>query len=90
MQGYSAYASLYISEYLKLGGEYHVEDYFSLKKSTNWSIFGGDKKFLFNPLIEEMDYKSVIAKISHRSWSLLLIRINVGKTPMYILMTFFH
>jgi len=64
MQGYSAYATLFISEYLKLGGEYHVEDYFDLHKSTNWSIFGGDKNFRLNPLIQEMDYKSVIAKIS--------------------------
>ncbi len=63
-QGYSAYASIFISEYLKLSGEYHEESFFSLGKNTNWSIFGGDKKFRFNPLIDEIDYKSVKGKIS--------------------------
>jgi len=63
-QGYSAYASIFISEYLKLSGEYHEENHFNLKKNTNWSIFGGDKKFRYNPSIDEIDYKSVKAKIS--------------------------
>jgi len=63
-QGYSAYAAFYISEYLKLSGEYHEESHFNLEKNTNWSIFGGDKKFRFNPLIDDINYKSIIAKIS--------------------------
>jgi len=63
-QGYSAYANFYISEYLKLSGEYHEENHFNLKKNTNWSIFGGDKKLRHNPGIDEIDYKSVVGKIS--------------------------
>ena len=63
-QGYSAYANLYISEYLKLSGEYHEENHFNLRKNTNWSIFGGDKEFRQNPGIYEIDYKSLVGKIS--------------------------
>ncbi len=63
-QGYSAYANLFLSEYVKLTGEYHEEKHFNLKRKTNWSIFGGDKKFRFNPAIDEIDYKCVVAKVS--------------------------
>lgn len=63
-QGYSAYAIMHISEYLKVAGEYHDEEHFNLKKHTNWSIFGGDKKFRANPAIPELNYKSVVARAS--------------------------
>ncbi|OQX95519.1 hypothetical protein B6I21_04980 [candidate division KSB1 bacterium 4572_119] len=63
-EGYSVYSTLYISEYLKMTGAFHDKSHFSLEKNTNWSIFGGDKKFTLNPEIDKIAYRSWIANIS--------------------------
>lgn len=63
-EGFSGYLSHDISEYLTLTGEFRKDHHYNLKKKTNWSIFGGDKKFRENPLIDEIEFKSAIAKLT--------------------------
>ncbi len=63
-EGFSAYLSHDISEYLTLTGEFRKDHHYDLKRKTNWSIFGGDKKFRENPLVEEIEFKSLIAKLT--------------------------
>lgn len=63
-EGYSAYLCHDISEYLTLTGEFRKDHHYNLRKKTNKSIFGGDKKFHDNPLIDEIDFKSVAAKVT--------------------------
>ncbi|MDZ7263654.1 MAG: DUF5686 family protein, partial [candidate division KSB1 bacterium] len=60
-EGYSAYVSHDLSEYLTLTAEYRQDHHYNLKRKTHWSIFGGDKKFRENPLIDEIEFKSVAA-----------------------------
>ena len=62
--GFSGYLSHDISEYLTLTGEFRKDHDYNLKKKTNWSIFGGDKKFRANPLIDEIEFKSAVAKLT--------------------------
>ncbi len=50
--GFSAYVSQRLGS-LALTGAYHENDLESLKKETNWSLFGGGKRFRNNPLIDE-------------------------------------
>ncbi len=62
-EGYSFYANLDISEIATLYAGYHHQSHISLEKKTNWSVFGGDKKFRPNPAIDEWEYNSVRAKL---------------------------
>ena len=61
--GYSFYTNLNLSELATLQVGYHYQSQYSLMKKTNWSVFGGDKKFRPNPEIDEIEYSSVKAKI---------------------------
>jgi len=63
-EGYSAYLSHDISEYLTLTGELRKDRHYNLQRKTNWSVFGGDKKFRENPLIEELEFKSLVARLT--------------------------
>jgi cytoskeletal protein CcmA (bactofilin family) len=63
-EGYSAYVSHDISEYLTLTAEYRKDHHHHLKRKTHWSIFGGDKKFRENPLLDEIEFRSVAATIT--------------------------
>ncbi len=63
-EGYSAYLSHDISEYLTLTAEYRKDHHYNLKRKTNWSIFGGDKKFRENPLFDEIEFRSVVANLT--------------------------
>lgn len=49
--GFSVYASQKLGP-LKVTAGYHDDDISSLQKETNWSLFGGDKKFRDNPGID--------------------------------------
>ncbi len=48
-EGFSFHASQNVTPYLKLTLEYRSDRYSSLQKGTDWSIFGGKKKFRPNP-----------------------------------------
>jgi len=63
-EGFSAYLSHDISEYLTLSSEFRKDHHYDLKRKTNWSIFGGDKKFRENPLITDIEFKSIIANLT--------------------------
>ena len=40
--------------------EYLIDDYKSMENRTEWSIFGGDKRFRFNPPIQEGEMRSIL------------------------------
>ena len=61
-RGFSAYASQKVGS-LKLTGTYRDVDILSLKKETNWSLFGGDKRFRNNPAIDVGRLVSTIASL---------------------------
>lgn len=65
-EGYSAYLSHNVSEYLKITAEYRKDEFYNLKRETNKSIFGGDKRFRDNPKFDEKqwDYKSLVGNIT--------------------------
>ena len=63
-EGYSAYASQNITHFLRLSAEYRKDIHYNLEKNTNWSLFGGKKKFRENPLVDEIEFKSLVAKIT--------------------------
>ena len=58
-EGYSGYLSHAISEFLTMKAAYRKDHHYDLTRKTNWSIFGGDKKFRENPLIDEIEFKSL-------------------------------
>jgi len=62
--GYSGYVTHDLSEYLTLTAAYRRDHHYHLQRKTQWSIFGGDKKFRENPMIDEIDYKNVAATIT--------------------------
>ncbi|UCE17490.1 MAG: BamA/TamA family outer membrane protein [Gemmatimonadota bacterium] len=60
-KGWRFFASQNISEVYKLGLEFRSDRYEGMHKRTDWSIFGGDKKFRHNPSIDEGKMESLVA-----------------------------
>jgi len=58
-EGFSGYVTQYFTEILKLKASYNVESYDSTEKNTNWSLFGGKKKFRENPPMNEGELHSI-------------------------------
>ncbi len=58
VQGFSAYATQRLSPYAQISAGYRSEDYSSLAKEANWSLFGG-RDFRFNPPVNEGRMNSV-------------------------------
>jgi len=58
-QGYTAYMKQYIDNWAKLQLEYRVDTFESMLNSASWSLFGGNKVFRANPLINEGDMRSI-------------------------------
>jgi len=48
-EGFSLYAGQNIGHFMNLQAEYHSDEISNLEKETNWSLFGGKKKFRSNP-----------------------------------------
>lgn len=62
-QGFGFYAREEIASALELSVGYYEDDYYSLERNTNWSFFGGDKHFRYNPQIDEGLMKTYQAQI---------------------------
>lgn len=60
-KGFRAFAVQNISETYAFGLEFRADRYESMKKRTDWSIFGGKKKFRHNPPVEEGKMQSMVA-----------------------------
>lgn len=45
--------------------EYNLDKYISLTNKTDWALFGGDKRFRENPLINDGSMRSVLASIGY-------------------------
>lgn len=60
-KGLRVFASQNISETYTFGLEFRTDRYESMDKRTDWSIFGGEKKFRHNPLIGEGKMQSLVA-----------------------------
>jgi len=63
--GASAYVMQNITANFRMSVGYCKDKYYDMEKVTNWSVFGGDKKFQENPLIEQggMEMNSLFAEI---------------------------
>ncbi len=64
-EGFSAHVSQNFTPFLKVTVEYRADRYGSLKKGTDWSLFGGKKKFRPNPPLgkDEGDMRTVYGEI---------------------------
>lgn len=62
-EGWSGYVSQEITDKLKIKASYNFDVYDSVEKSTNWSLFGGKKKFRKNPLMDEGELHSLTGKL---------------------------
>ena len=60
-KGWRFFAVQSMSEIYKFGLEFRTDRYESMNRRTNWSIFGGDKKFRPNPSVEEGKMQSLLA-----------------------------
>ena len=63
--GASGYVMQNITPNFRLVFGYKKDKFYSMEKTTNWSLFGGHKKFSENPIIveDEMEMKSIYAEI---------------------------
>lgn len=61
--GTSVYAIQNITRHFRVKGGIRRDRFYSMEKKTNWSLFGGDKKFHENPAVEEFEMKSVFGHV---------------------------
>ncbi len=61
--GYEFHMSQNISIFFKGTLAYRNDDYESVKRNTNWALFGGDKDFQPNPLINEGNMRSIYGEL---------------------------
>jgi len=61
--GVSVYAIQNVTHHFRMMGGLKKDRFYSVKKETNWSIFGGNKKFLDNPMVDEFEIKSIVASV---------------------------
>jgi hypothetical protein len=61
-EGYSFYMDQAVGAPLKMGVAYHYEDYDSLKKEVDWSLFGRKKHFRENPSMPAIHMRSLSAR----------------------------
>ncbi len=66
-EGWSIHLAQYINKNLRVKMEYVHDKYYSAEKKTDWALFGGDKKFRFNPGIDEGEMNSAIFSINYIS-----------------------
>ena len=62
--GASGYISQHISSLFRIKVGYHEDKFYNMDQVTNWSVFGGSKKFRSNPIVDEYEIKSVRTEIS--------------------------
>ena len=74
-EGASAYVSQGFGRHLAAELRYNVEEWSAMKKNTNWSLFGGKKRFRDNPAMDEGEIRSV-------SGSLVLDTRDSRKHPL--------
>ncbi|MBN2093466.1 BamA/TamA family outer membrane protein [candidate division KSB1 bacterium] len=64
-EGYSAYARQNLTRSFSVGAEYRIDSYYNMTRQTQWSLFGGHKRFTQNPGIDELiELKSLIARLT--------------------------
>lgn len=61
--GTSAYAIQNITRHFRVKAGLRKDRFYSMTNKTNWSIFGGDKKFHQNPAVDELEFKSIFAHV---------------------------
>ncbi len=63
-RGITGYFEQNVENVFKFNVEYRSDTYYSMYNKTNWSFFGGNKRFALNRPVTEGDMKSVFARIS--------------------------
>ncbi len=61
-EGFSGYVTQHVTDILKFTASYCMESYDSTEKNTNWSLFGGKKKFRENPPMHAGELHSLKVK----------------------------
>lgn len=64
-EGWSLHASKYFNRSTTIDVKYIQDNYRSQDQNTDWSLFGGDKRFRLNPPVTEGILKSVILGFYH-------------------------
>lgn len=62
-EGGSVYVTQDLGHNLRITGGYHYERFDSLEKNTNWSLFGKNKKFRDNPIMDIGKVNSLKGKL---------------------------
>lgn len=62
-EGFSGYVIQHFTDIVKLKASYFIESYDSTEKNTNWSLFGGKKKFRENPPMDAGELRSIKAEL---------------------------
>ncbi|HEX9935013.1 MAG TPA: BamA/TamA family outer membrane protein [bacterium] len=62
-EGASGYVKKTIASVLHLTVAYNTDEYDSLSRNTNWSLFGGKKRFRENPAMSTGEVRSLAAKL---------------------------
>lgn len=58
-EGFTGYATFRVSPFAQITGAYRTEEYRSLQRETDWSLFGGSN-FTFNPAVQEDRMNSIL------------------------------
>lgn len=61
--GFSVHAAQYMTQVARLRVDYVVDKYRSLPRNTEWSLFGGKRRFRQNPAIDDGMMRSVIVSL---------------------------
>lgn len=62
--GASVYVTQDMTPHFSITAGYQKDKYYNMKKETNWSLFGGNKKFRDNPFIDEIELKSAYLNVT--------------------------
>ncbi|MCI0512754.1 BamA/TamA family outer membrane protein [candidate division KSB1 bacterium] len=63
--GYGAFVKQNLTPYFQVKAGYRIDDFESMSRKTQWSLFGGHKRFIVNPAIDEIEaLKSVVAQVA--------------------------
>jgi hypothetical protein len=65
--GTSLHLSSTVLRRISMALAYLMDEHESLERSTNWSVFGGDKKFRENPRVDEGTVHSLLVRLGYDS-----------------------
>jgi hypothetical protein len=64
-EGFNVHIAQYLNKFTRFRIDYFEDNYESLSRNVEWSLFGGDKTFRENPIIDDGRYQSIILSLNH-------------------------